>query len=39
MARLDKDFLTLTPPERTFGAVTLQLGKEAGVWAARMREI
>ena len=39
MARLDKDFLTLTPSERTFGAVTLQLGKEAGVWAARMREI
>ncbi|MDZ3832168.1 MAG: hypothetical protein U0S50_10160 [Sphingopyxis sp.] len=38
-ARLDKDFLTLTPPERSFGAVTLQLGKEAGVWAARMREI
>lgn len=39
MGRLDKDFLTLTPPERTFGSVTLQLGKDAGMWAARMREI
>lgn len=37
--RLDKDFLTLTPPERTFGAVTLQLGKDAGMWASRMRDI
>ena len=38
-ARLDKDFLTLAPPERSFGAVTLNLGKEAGVWAARMRSL
>ncbi|SNS82710.1 hypothetical protein [Sphingopyxis indica] len=37
--RLDKDFLTLRMPERTFGAVTLHLGKEAGVWASRMREV
>src|SRR3546814_11363048 len=37
--RLDKDFLTLTMPERTFGAVTLQLGKEAGMWESRMREL
>ena len=36
--RLDKDFLTLTTPEKTFGAVTLQLGKDAGMWASRMRE-
>ena len=36
--RLDKDFLTLTMPEKTFGAVTLQLGKDAGMWASRMRE-
>jgi hypothetical protein len=36
--RLDKDFLTLTMPERTFGSVTLQLGKDAGMWASRMRE-
>jgi len=39
IARLDKDFLTLTPPERTFGSATLNLGKEAGVWAARMRNL
>ena len=39
VARLDKDFLTLAPSERTFGAVTLNLGKDAGVWAARMRSL
>ncbi|MGH6632122.1 hypothetical protein [Sphingopyxis sp.] len=38
IGRLDKDFLTLTTPEKTFGAVTLQLGKDAGMWASRMRE-
>ncbi len=37
--RLDKDFLTLTTPERTFGAVTLHLGKDAGMWASRMRDL
>lgn len=39
VGRLDKDFLTLTTPERMFGKVTLQLGKDAGVWASRMREL
>ena len=39
VGRLDKDFLTLTTPERTFGKVTLQLGKEAGMWASRMRDL
>ncbi len=39
VGRLDKDFLTLTMPEKTFGAVTLQLGKDAGMWASRMREL
>lgn len=39
MGRLDKEFLTLTMPERTFGAVTLKLGKEAGMWASRMRDL
>ncbi|MBB5705050.1 hypothetical protein [Sphingopyxis panaciterrulae] len=39
IGRLDKDYLTLTMPERTFGAVTLHLGKEAGVWASRMRSL
>jgi hypothetical protein len=38
VGRLDKDFLTLTMPEKTFGAVTLQLGKDAGMWASRMRD-
>ncbi len=39
VGRLDKDFLTLTMPEKTFGAVTLHLGKDAGMWASRMREV
>ena len=39
VGRLDKDFLTLTTPEKRFGAVTLQLGKDAGMWASRMREL
>lgn len=39
VGRLDKGFLILTTPERTFGAVTLQLGKDAGMWASRMRNI
>lgn len=39
VGRLDKDFLTLTTPEKTFGSVTLQLGKEAGMWASRMRDL
>ena len=39
VGRLDKDFLTLTMPEKTFGAVTLQLGKDSGMWASRMREL
>ena len=37
--RLDKDFLTLTTPEKRFGAVTLQLGRDAGMWASRMRDL
>lgn len=37
--RLDKDMLTLTPPERSFGSVTLMLGKDAGLWASRMRDL
>ncbi len=39
MGRLDKEFLTLTMPEKTFGAVTLKLGKDAGMWASRMRDL
>lgn len=37
--RLDKEFLTLTAHEKTFGSVTLRLGKDAGLWASRMREM
>jgi hypothetical protein len=37
--RLDKDMLTLTTSERTFGSVTLLLGKDAGLWASRMRDL
>lgn len=37
--RLDKEYLTLTAPERTFGSVTLRLGKDAGLWASRMRDV
>jgi hypothetical protein len=39
VGRLDKDFLTLAMPEKTFGSVTLQLGKDAGMWASRMRDL
>ena len=39
VGRLDKEFLTLTMPEKTFGSVTLQLGKDAGMWASRMRDL
>lgn len=39
VGRLDKDFLILTTPERRFGSVTLQLGKDASVWASRMRDL
>ncbi len=39
IGRLDKDFLILTTPEKTFGAVTLHLGKDAGMWASRMRTL
>lgn len=39
IGRLDKDFLTLETPEKTFGTVTLQLGRDAGMWASRMRDL
>lgn len=39
VGRLDKDFLILSTPERRFGSVTLQLGKDASVWASRMRDL
>lgn len=39
VGRLDKDFLILTTPERRFGSVSLQLGRDAGIWASRMRAL
>lgn len=38
-ARLDRNFLTITPAERTFGSITLDLGDKAGVWAAGFRRV
>lgn len=37
--RLDRNFLTLAPAERSFGSVTLDLGDEAAVWAASLRRV
>ena len=37
--RLDRNFLTLTPAEKSFGSVTLDLGEEAQVWAASLRQV
>lgn len=37
--RLSHNQLTLAPAERTFGPTTLDLGKEAGAWAASLRMI
>ena len=37
--RLDRNFLTLTPAEKPFGSVTLDLGDEAQVWAASLRRV
>ena len=38
-ARLDRQFLTVATGERTFGAITLDLGGEAQVWAASLRHL
>lgn len=37
--RLNHTMLTLIPPEPTFGAVTMELGDAAPIWAARLREV
>lgn len=39
MMRLDKQFLILTVPERSFGPVALKLDKQASIWAAKMRNL
>ncbi len=38
-ARLDRNFLTIAPAERTFGSITLDLGENAGKWAAGFRRL
>lgn len=37
--RLDRNFLTLATNDRHFGAVTLDLGPQAQVWAASLRRL
>ena len=37
--RLDRTFLTVATRERSFGAITLDLGDEARVWAESLRRI
>lgn len=39
IGRLDKTMLTLVPPDRNFGPVTLELGSEAARWAAGLRAV
>ena len=38
-SRLDRNFLTVSTGERLFGTVTLDLGSNAGVWAASLRRL
>jgi len=38
-ARLDQSLLTIEAEDRPFGAVTLDLGAEAQVWAASLRRM
>lgn len=38
-ARLDRNFLTVEPADRFFGTVTLNLGREAQVWAGSFRRL
>ena len=38
-ARLDRNFLTIGTGERTFGKITLDLGKNAQYWASGLRHL
>lgn len=38
-ARLDRNFLTISAAEKTFGSITLDLGENAGKWAAAFRRL
>ena len=37
--RLDRTFLTVATRERSFGAITLDLGDQAQVWAGSLRRV
>lgn len=37
--RLDRNFLTITTPDRHFGTVTLDLGPQAQIWAGSFRRL
>ena len=37
--RLDRNFLTIATPERSFGSVTLDLGAKAQIWAGSLRRL
>ena len=37
--RLDQNFLTVGTGEKTFGAITLNLGERAQIWAAGLRHL
>jgi hypothetical protein len=38
-ARLDQELLTIHADDKPFGAVTLNLGKQAQIWAASLRRL
>ena len=37
--RLDRSFMTIATSDRTFGAITLDLGDQAQIWASSLRRI
>ena len=37
--RLDRSFMTISTNEKTFGAITLDLGDQAQAWASSLRRI
>ena len=37
--RLDRGFMTIATSDKTFGAITLDLGDQAQVWASSLRRI
>ncbi len=38
-ARLDRELLTLATGDRSFGSITLDLGRDAPAWAASLRRV